>query len=135
MNKLLAAVCLAAALTTPALAQDLPTFTEEEVATAAANIEGLALDETTYQDLWCGAAFMAFSNYLQTQGNAEGATEATGMSTLLFARVETTLAPQNYTQEQLEGVGRDASIVAITQLQAGEEEFTQEQCGAAAQAQ
>jgi hypothetical protein len=136
MRKLLAAAFVATAIASPVLAQDMPTFTDEEVATATAAIEGLGLTAETYQELWCGAAFLAFSRYLEEQGNAEGAAEATTMSHGLFARVETTLAPQNLTQEQLQGIGRDASIVALTQLGTGENvEFTQEECTATAQAQ
>lgn len=134
MNKLLAAAVVSTALVAPAMAQ-MPTFTEEQVTTAAAAIAELQLDELTYLDLWCGAAFVAFAKYLEDQGDAPGATAATEQSNLLFARVETKLAPEAYTQEQLQGIGRDASIVAMTQLQAGEEEFTQEACTAAAQAQ
>lgn len=135
MNKLFAAAALSLALVAPVAAQGLPTFTEEQIATATAAIAELDLDETLYQELWCGAAYVAFAQYLQSQGNADGAAAATQQSNILFQRVETKLAPMNYTQEQLEGIGHDASVVAITQLTAGNEEFTQEACTAAVAAE
>src|SRR5690242_6771151 len=102
MKKLVAAAVVAAFAAAPAVAQDMPTFTAEEVAAATAAIEELALEDETYRDLWCGAAFVAFNKYLESQGDTAGAAAATEMSNALFARVETALAPQAYTQEQLQ---------------------------------
>lgn len=136
--KLLAAALLGAAFAAPAVAQDMPSFTEAEVADATAAIEALALDETTYQQLWCGAAFLVFTNYLKGQGDTAGADAATAMGNTLFAKVETTLLPQALERAELELIGRNASIIAISQLNpetTAQPAFTQEQCTAAAQAQ
>ena len=141
MKKLIAAaVCAAtAAALTPAMGQDfqVPTFTAEQVATAAAAIDELGLDDTTYRDLWCGAAFIFITNFHKSQGDTDAASAAEANGMTLFARVETTLLPQALTTQQLNDVGANASIVAISQMGAdgGEPAYTEEECTAAAQAQ
>ncbi len=135
MKKLFAAAVATAFLAAPVVAQDMPTFTEEQIAAAQAAIEELALGDEAYRDLWCGAAFVAFSKYLEQQGDTAGASSATEMSNTLFARVETGLASHNYTQEQLQTIGANASIVVISELGAGTDvTYSQEECTAAGQA-
>ena len=141
MKKLIAAaVCAAtAAALTPAMGQDfqVPTFTAEQVAAAAAAIDELGLDDATYRDLWCGAAFTFITNFHKSQGDTDAASAAEANGMTLFARVETTLLPQALTTQQLNDVGANASIVAISQMGAegGEPAYTEEECTAAAQAQ
>jgi hypothetical protein len=135
-----AAVCAAtAAAVTPVAAQGFqpPTFTPEEVAAASAAIDELGLDDDTYRDLWCGAAFIFITNFHKSQGDTEAATAAEANGMTLFARVETVLLPQALSTEQLNDIGANASIVAISQMGAdgGEPTYTEEECTAAAQAQ
>jgi hypothetical protein len=138
MKKLFAAAVVTASATfaAPVFAQDMPTFTEEEVATATAAIEELALEDDTYRDLWCGAAFVAFNKYLESTGDTAGATDAANMSNVLFARVETALAPQALTQDQLQTIGSNASIMVMGEMGAGGDvTYSQEECTTAAQAE
>ena len=139
MKKLIAAAVCAATAATPAAAQDfqVPTFTPEEVATASAAIEELGLDDDTYRDLWCGAAFIFITNFHKSQGNTDAATAAEANGMTLFARVETVLLPQALSTQQLNDIGANASIVAISQMggDGSEPAYTEEECTAAAQAE
>jgi hypothetical protein len=141
MKKLLAAaVCAAtAAAASSAVAQGFqpPTFTPEEVATATAAIDELGLDDDTYKDLWCGAAFIFITNFHKSQGDTDAATAAEANGMTLFARVETVLLPEALSTEQLNSIGANASIVAISQMggDGSEPAYTEEECTAAAQAQ
>jgi hypothetical protein len=141
MKKLFAAaVCAAtAAAAAPATAQDfqIPSFTAEEVAAASAAIDELGLDDDTYRDLWCGAAFIFITNFHKSQGDTEAATAAEANGMTLFARVETLLLPQALSTEQLNAIGSNASIVAISQMggDGSEPAYTEEECTAAVQAE
>jgi hypothetical protein len=134
-----AAVCAATVGAVPAAAQDFqpPTFTPEEVATATAAIDELQLDDDTYRDLWCGAAFIFITNFHKSQGDTDAATAAEANGMTLFARVETVLLPQALSTEQLNQIGANASIVAISQMggDGSEPAYTEEECTTAAQAQ
>jgi hypothetical protein len=139
MKLILAAAALTVATILPVAAQDfqVPTFTPEEVEAASAAIDELGLDDDTYRDLWCGAAFIFITNFHKSQGDTEAATAAEANGMTLFARVETVLLPQALSTEQLNSIGANASIVAISQMGAdgGEPTYSEEDCTAAAQAQ
>lgn len=141
MKKLLAAaVCVAtAAAVSSAAAQGFqpPTFTPEEVAAASAAIDELGLDDDTYRDLWCGAAFTFIIDFHKSQGNTDAASAAEANAAILFAKVETVLLPQALSTEQLNAIGGNSFILASSQMgmDGGEPAYTEEECTAAAQAQ
>jgi hypothetical protein len=139
MKTILAAAALTLGAILPAAAQEfqVPTFTPEEVAAASDAIDELGLDDDTYRDFWCGAAFIFITNFHKSQGATDAATAAEANGMTLFARVETALLPQGLSTEQLNEIGANSSIVAISQMGAdgGEPAYTEEDCTAAAQAQ
>ena len=107
MKKVVVAAVVAVAITASAVAQDFqpPELTEQQIADAVTLIEDLELEEESYRDLWCGAAFIIISQYLRAQGDETSASEAETAALTLFTRVETALIPQNLTGEQLNAIG------------------------------
>lgn len=136
MKTFLAAAFLTVATILPAAAQDfqVPTFTPEEVAAANAAIEELALDDQSSRELWCGAAFLFISGFQKSQGDEAAAKTAETNAMTLFARVETTLLPRSLTTEELNAVGANATIVAISEMggDASDASYSEEECTATA---
>lgn len=119
------------AISAPALGQDLPTVTVEQLATAVADIESLNLDDDTYRDLWCGGAFILYNTVLTQQNKPDEAAAAMQNGILLLNRVEANL-PAGLTPERLNEIGANGTMIALAQINSPDEGFKKEDCEAAA---
>ena len=135
MNKLLSAVAVAAALfAAPTLAQDIETYTEQQVADAVAAIEYAELSDAAYQNFWCGSAFIILNQLATNQGMTAEATQATAAADVLFGKVATEMIGLGMPEPEFTALSQNFRILAISQTAPGAEaDYTQEECVAAAQ--
>lgn len=137
MTKLFAIAALAAAIVTPAFAQnELETYTPAEVDAATAAIEAAGLTDTAYQNLWCGSAFLIVSQMLTNTGDSTSAASATQYSDALFGKAAEELIAAGVNKEDFITLSGNFRIVAMSQTGSdADADYTQEDCTNAATAQ
>lgn len=135
MKKLVAAAAAAAFSVVPVLAQEIKSYTEQQVADAAAAIEAAALTDTLYQNLWCGAAFVIINQLATNKGMTEQATSAMGAADVLYGKAATEAIAAGVPEADFTALSQNFRIVAISQTGPdAEADYTQEDCVAAVQA-
>ena len=135
MNKLIPAVALAATLVAaPAIAQDIESYTEAQVADAIAAIEAAELTDGAYQNFWCGAAFVIINQLLTARGMPDDAAQATAAADVLYDKAATEMIAAGMPEPEFTALSQNFRIVAISQTAEGAEaDYSQEECTAAAQ--
>lgn len=137
MKKLFAAAAAFAALAAgPAPAQEIETYTAQQVADAAAAIEYAELSDAAHQNFWCGSAFLIINQLATNQGMTAEATQATAAADILFGKAATEMIGLGMPEPEFTALSQNFRIVAISQTGPNAEaDYTQEECIAAAQAQ
>lgn len=136
MNKLIVAAVLAASLSAPALAQELETYTEQDVANATAAIEAAAISDTLYQNFWCGTSFLIINQLATNQGMTGDAASAMAAADVLIGKAATEAVAAGIPEADFNNLGTAFRIVAISQTGPdAEADYTLDECVAAAQAQ
>ncbi len=136
MNKLIIAAVVAASFATPALAQELESYTEQQVADAQAAVEAAALTDTAYQNFWCGAAFVIINQLATNKGMTAEADQAKAAADVLYGKAATEMIAAGMPEADFTALSQNFRIVAISQTGPGAEaDYTQDECVAAAQPQ
>lgn len=135
MKTLIAVAATAAFLAAPALAQEMETYTEQQVADAQAAIEAAELTDGAYQNFWCGSAFLIINQLATNAGMTDDAASAQAAADALFGKAATEMIAAGMPEAEFTALSQNFRIVAISQTGAGAEaDYTQEDCVAAAQA-
>ena len=137
MNKYLTAAAFAAALiTSPVLAQEMETYTEEQVVEAQAAIDAAELSDDAYLNMWCGAAFVIITQLMESRGMADDAKQMVAMGDVVYQKAATELIGLGVNEADFTALSQNFRIIAIAQTGEGAEpDYTQEECTAAAQVQ
>lgn len=136
MNKLIAATAAMAFVAAPTLAQEMETYTEQQVADAQAAIEAAELSDDAYQNLWCGSAFLIVNQLATNQNMKAEADSAKANADVLFSKAATEAVTNGVSEADFNALAQNFRILAISQTGSGAEaDYTQEECTAAAQAQ
>ena len=137
MNKHLTAAAFAAALiTSPALAQEMETYTPEQVTEAQTAIGAAELSDEAYLNLWCGAAFVIINQLMQARGMTDEGAQMVAMGDVVYQKAATELIGLGVNEADFTALSQNFRIVAIAQTAEGAEaDYTQEECTAAAQVQ
>lgn len=136
MKKLIATLAIAALVAAPALAQEMETYTEQQVADATAAIEAAELSDEAHLNLWCGSAFLIISQLMTSRGMTDDAAQATAMSDVLFGKAANEAIGLGVPEADFTAMAQNFRIYAISQTAPGvDPDYTQEDCTTAAQAQ
>jgi hypothetical protein len=135
MKTLIALAAAAAFVAAPALAQEMESYTEQQVADAAAAIEAAELTDEAYQHFWCGSAFLIISQLMETRGMAAESEQAKASADVLVGKAATEMIALGMPEPEFTAMFQNFRVIAISQTGAGAEaDYTQEDCTAAAQA-
>jgi hypothetical protein len=130
------AALVAALSATSAFGQEIESYTEQQVADAAAAIEAVELTDAAYQNFWCGSAFLIINQLATNQGMTAEAQQAQGAADVLFGKAATEMIALGMPEPEFTALSQNFRIVAISQTGPNTEaDYTQEECIAAAQAQ
>ena len=135
MKTFIAALAAAAFLATPALAQEMETYTEAQVADAYAAIEYAALSDEAYLHFWCGNAFIIISQLMTNRGMPDDAAQAVAAADVLIGKAATEMIGLGVPEADFNALSQNFRIIAIAQTEPGAEpDYQQEDCVTAAQA-
>jgi hypothetical protein len=136
MNKLIAGAAIAALFVTPSFGQEIESYTEEQVAEAAAAVEAADLTDEAYQNFWCGAAFVIINQLATNQNMTAEADQAKAAADVLYGKAATEMIAAGMPEDEFTALSQNFRVVAISQTGPdAEPDYTQEECVAAAQPQ
>jgi hypothetical protein len=135
MKPLFSVAAAAAFFAAPALAQEIESYTEQQVVDAQAAIDAAELTDAAYQNFWCGSAFLIINQLLTSRGMAAEAEEAKVATDVLVGKAATEMIAAGMPEPEFTALFQNFRVVAISQTGPGAEpDYTQEDCVAAAQA-
>ena len=134
MKKLIAATAVSMFVALPVLAQDIESYTEQQVADAYTAIEAAALSDEAYLHFWCGNAFIIINQLMTNRGMTDDAAKALASADVLITKAATEMIGLGVPEADFNALSQNFRIIAIAQTGEGAEpDYTQEDCMAAAQ--
>ena len=135
MKTLIAVAAVAAFFAAPAMAQDVESYTEQQVADAYTAIEAAALSDEAYLHFWCGNAFIIINQLMTNRGMTDDAAQALAAADVLIGKAATEMIGLGVPEADFNALSQNFRIIAIAQTEPGAEvDYQQEDCVAAAQA-
>jgi hypothetical protein len=134
-SSLIAIAAVAAFAASPAFAQEMESYTEQQVADAAAAIETAALSDDASLNFWCGNAFIILNQVATNKGMTDDAASALAAADVLIGKAATEMIGLGVPEADFNALSQNFRIVAISQTAPGAEpDYAMEDCVAAAQA-